>query len=294
MKDGNQRDMQARVNKIADESRQRIIHAVADLNVAINRVKGEAPMDEATHIFDMPAYEAAILYAAQAAEECRKAAGVAEDTGMSVGIGGKKTNLRDIEKWLDDQQKAIGAFFDEVRGIANPPTAPDPTADAEHHPSPPPTGEPTMSDPHPTRTTLDDPAFKDALALLDEDDCLLALRLWGIAAKDQPTEAEAGEMSGGRLAFRDLALTDEIAAEIALWSVCLAAADTETERVVGDEEETAHRVYDAAVELYRKREPAIRNAAEARLSRHRRIETAVPPSAISPFPPAAARQGDRR
>ena len=143
-----------------------------------------------------------------------------------------------------------------------------------------------MSDPFPICTRLDDPSFKDTLALLDEEDCMLALRIWGITAKDQPTEAEADEMSGGRLAFRDLALTEQIAGEIALWSTCLAFAEADTERVIGDEEETAHRVYDAAVELYDKRDKVAVLEANALLMQYREIKTTLPPLIIPHHLPA--------
>lgn len=137
-----------------------------------------------------------------------------------------------------------------------------------------------MSDPFPICTRLDDPRFKEHLTLLDEEDCLLALRLWGITAKDQPTEAEADEMSGGRLAFRDLALTEQIAGEIALWSTCLAFAEADTERGFDDDDLDDHRVHTAAVELYDKRDKVAVLEANALLMQYREIKTTLPPLII--------------
>ena len=143
-----------------------------------------------------------------------------------------------------------------------------------------------MSDPFPICTRLDDPSFKDTLKMLDEEDCMLALRLWGITAKAQPTHAEAGEVAGGRLAFRDLALTEQIAGEIALWSTCLAFAEADTVRGLDDDDLDDHRIHTAAAELYDKRDKVAVLEANALIMQYREIKTTLPPLIIPHHLPA--------
>ena len=104
-------------------------HRTSDeLLAAIRRVNAAAPMDEATHKFDAPEYEAALMDATEAAEACLEANRriynrpppddypcmlEMDDTGKwLVPIA-----PHNVLSWLDGQQKALGEFYDKVREI---------------------------------------------------------------------------------------------------------------------------------------------------------------------------------
>lgn len=107
-------------------------HRTSDeLLAAIRRVNAAAPMDEATHKFDAPEYEAALMDATEAAEACLEANRKIDShrpphkrnefpCTLELDNAGKwlvPIAPHNVLSWLADQQKALGEFYDKVREI---------------------------------------------------------------------------------------------------------------------------------------------------------------------------------